>query len=185
MQYVLTLLLLLSFTGCGKGGSGSQPTAEELPTTETIPQETNRNPLKYVELITPSGSVVKTSIAYTTAEKTKGLQGVKDSEFDEDQGKLFFYHTTTARSFWMPNTFFDLDIIYLDENLKILDIVPDLPHYEGSISSQTPRAPSIVSRHVLEMKASSPISSSLKVGDRLEWKSPLTLRQTETQLRNQ
>jgi len=185
MKYLLSLLLLFSFTGCGKDGSNSTPAAPESPTTETIPQETNRNPLKYVELITPSGAVVKTSIAYTSSEKTQGLQGVRDSEFNEDQGKLFFYHTTTARSFWMPNTYFDLDIIYLDENLKVLDIVADLPHYEGNNSSQTPRAPSIISRHVLEMKASSIISSTLKVGDILEWKSPLTLKQTEIQLRNQ
>jgi uncharacterized membrane protein (UPF0127 family) len=186
MRYLLSLLLIVSFIGCGKGGSSSSTeSAQEAPTTQTSPQETNRNPLKYVELVSPSEGVIKTSIAYTNAEKTKGLQGVRDSEFNEDQGKLFFYHTTTARSFWMPNTYFDLDLIYLDENLKVLDIVPDLPHYEGNVSSEIPRAPSIASRHVLEMKASSSISSTIKIGDVLEWKSPLTLRQTEIQLRNQ
>jgi uncharacterized membrane protein (UPF0127 family) len=83
----------------------------------------------------------------------------------------------------MPNTFFNLDIIYLDQNMRITDIVWNLPHYTGNVNSQIPRAPTITSRHVLEMKSGSTLSSKLKRGDLLQWKSPLSLQQTELRIR--
>jgi uncharacterized membrane protein (UPF0127 family) len=180
MKNLTVLLILMTFIACGKGEADSPVE----PIAETPIQEIEiKNPLKYVDLISPSGEWIKTTIASTNAEKTKGLQGVKDSEFAEDQGMLFFYLRDSARSFWMPNTFFNLDIIYLDRNMKITDIVWNLAHYTGNVNSLIPRAPSIIGRHVLEMKAGPPISSTLQIGDTLQWKSSLSLREIESKIR--
>jgi uncharacterized membrane protein (UPF0127 family) len=185
MKNLIYPLFLTLFIACGSNNSSnnsSKPSTEEAPTTQT--PET-KDPLKYVELISPDKQTIRSSIASTSAEQTKGLQGVRDSQFAEDEGKLFFYLKESARTFWMPNTYFNLDLIYLDQNMKITDIVWNLLHYTGSVDSQIPRAPTITSRHVLEMKAGSPISSTLKIGDSLKWKSPLTLQQTELKIRQQ
>ena len=178
----LALLCLLTFlVSCGGGSGSSSSPASDTPAQETgtTPQQ---NPLKDVVLQTSSGDKIQTSIAYTEEDQLDGLQNVQDSEFAEDQGKLFFYLSESARTFWMPNTYFNLDIIYLDEDMKIIEIVWNMPHYTGDVNSEIPRAPTITSRHVLEMKAGSPISSKLKVGDTLKWQSSLTLDETESRV---
>ncbi|MCM2350379.1 MAG: DUF192 domain-containing protein [Bacteriovoracaceae bacterium] len=180
--YFLLLVLVLNLTSCGKGDSRNSPQPQVESPAAT---EETKDPLKNVELISPSGEIIKVSIAYTSRDQSKGLQGVQPEEFEENEGKLFFYLKDSARTFWMPNTYFNLDIIYLDQELKITDIVWNIEHYTGSVDSEIPRAPRISSRHVLEMKNGSVISSKLKVGDQFQWKSPLTLQQTESKIRQQ
>ena len=170
---------IAALTSCGKNGANNGSSSLQV---STQPSAQINDPLKYVELVSPDSHLIRTSIAYTATAQTKGLQGVQNSQFADDEGKLFFYLKTSARSFWMPNTFFNLDLIYLDQNMKILDIVWNLPHYNGNVNSEIPRAPVINSRHVLEMKSGSPISSKLKVGDTLQWKSSLPLQQTELKI---
>ena len=191
MNKLIFLFVLTTFVACGKNGSSNDPSSQlsTQDTTVVTPQPSTssetKDPLKYVELISPDGQVIRSSIASTSAQQTQGLQWVRDTQFAEDEGKLFFYLKISARSFWMPNTFFNLDIIYLDQNMRITDIVWNLPHYTGNVNSQIPRAPTITSRHVLEMKSGSTLSSKLKRGDYLKWKSPLSLQQTELRIRQQ
>jgi len=179
---ILTQIFLLSILlSCGQEDS-SKTQGLATPTQEA-PRE-QQNPLKELELVTPNRERIKTELAYTREEKNMGLQGVRDEDFDENQGKLFFYHTDSTRTFWMPNTFFDLHIFYLDKNLTITDIAWNVPHYSGNVASLIPRAPAVSSRHVLEMKASSTIASKLREGDSLSWQSTLTYEETEEGLRN-
>lgn len=185
MKNLLFLFVLTILISCGKSGSGGAPSLQEsTQDTTSTDSPTTKDPLKYVELVSPEGQKIRSSIASTSAEHTKGLQGVRDYEFAMDEGKLFFYLSTATRLFWMPNTYFNQDIIYLDQNLKILNIVWNIPYYNGTVNSEIPRAPAITSRHVLEMKAGSVISSKLKIGDSLGWSSPLSLEQTELKIRN-
>lgn len=184
MKNLLSIFVLTSLISCGQSRSSSSPSIQESnQDTTSTESPTTKDPLKYVELISPESQKIRTSIASTSAEHTKGLQGVRDHEFADDEGKLFFYLSTATRSFWMPNTYFNLDIIYLDQNLKIINIVWNIPHYNGTVNSGIPRAPAITSRHVLEMKAGSVISSRFKIGDSLGWKSSLSLEQTELKIR--
>lgn len=179
-KLIILLSLLTVLISCGGGSGGPNSSSSNTPTQNTeTPQS---NPLEEVDLVSPSGDSVQTSIAYTKDDQLEGLQNVQDSEFAENEGKLFFYLNDSARTFWMPNTYFNLDIIYLDEDMKIVDIVWNMPHYTGDNNEDIPRAPTITSRHVLEMKAGSPISSSLKIGDTLKWNSSLTLDETESQI---
>ena len=176
----LILTLLFSFS-CGGDKDSNNPPVPEVSAPPT--EAETKDPLKYVKLMSPSGDVIETSIAYTSEDQQKGLQNVRPEDFRDNEGKLFFYLTTSSRTFWMPNTYFNLDIFYLDEDLNIIDVVWNIEHYTGNEDSEIPRAPRISSRHVLEMKSGSPISSRLKVGDRLGWNSPLSLQQTESKIR--
>jgi len=162
MGKFLTLLALLTLSAC---------------------QSESRNPLKYVELITPAGEVIKTSLVYTPKDTEQGLSGVHPENYQDDQGMLFFYLEDGNKHFWMPDTYFDLDLIYLDQNLKIVDIIRKLPHYVGRANPDLiPRARGVWCRHTLEMKANSPIAAKLKIGDQLRWQSDWSLSQTHSKI---
>lgn len=171
--------LLIFFIACGRSSSTSAtPPLERL-----IVQQAEVDPLKDVELVTPSQDIVRTSLAYKSADIYRGLSGVRPENFADDQAKLFYYFYSDWRTFWMLETYFDLDIIYLDKSLKITDIVRDLPFYTGTSTRRVPRAPETYSRHVLEMKSTSPIAEKLQIGDRLIWKSSLSMQETERRMK--
>jgi hypothetical protein len=159
MTKFLTILLLLSLWAC---------------------QSESQTPLKYLELKSPQGDVIKTTLSFTPKDMEQGLSGVKSEDFSDSQGMIFFYLAEQEMHFWMPDTYFDLDLFFLDKDLKIIDIIRKLPHYIGrSNPDLIPRARGAWGRHVLEMKSTSAISSKLKIGDQLEWKSSLNLLETE------
>lgn len=155
-----------------------------LALTLSCQSESGNDPLKFVQLQTPSGDIIRTQIAFSMPDQVKGLSGVQDAEYRDDQGMLFFYREEGEKNFWMPDTYFDLDLFYTDEQLKIVDIVRKLPHYIGRNNPELiPRARPVWSRHALEMKSTSPIAQKLKVGDQLKWISNLGLSETEKALK--
>jgi uncharacterized membrane protein (UPF0127 family) len=137
-----------------------------------------------VILVTPSGENIKTKIALTLKEQEQGLSGVKPDDFGEDEGLIFFYLDEGDRHFWMPDTYFDLDLIFLDKNLEVRDIIRKLPHHKGRANTELiPRARTVWARHVLEMKSSSRISNKIQIGQKLEWKGDLSLQEFEDNLK--
>lgn len=162
MRKLLTLLLLLSLWAC---------------------QSESQDPLRKVILKTSSGETIQTILVYTPKDMEQGLSGVKSEDFEDDEGMLFFYLNEDERHFWMPDTYFDLDIFYLDKDLKILDVNRKVPHYVGRANPELiPRARGAWGRHVLELKSSSALAAKLQVGDQLQWESKLSLKETEDQI---
>lgn len=147
-------------------------------------QSVSDNPLKKVELVTPQGEKIKTALAITADDQNQGLSGVKAEDFDDDQGMLFFYLEDFEKFFWMPDTYFDLDLFYMDKDLKIIEIIRRAPHYIGRANPDLiPKLRGVWCRHVLEMKSTSEIAKALKIGDKLSWKSSLSLSETEAKVR--
>lgn len=140
----------------------------------------NQNPLKKVELLTSFGSSIDTTLAIDAKEQEMGLSGVKPEDFGDSEGMLFFYTQDEERHFWMPDTYFELDLFYLDKDLKVIDIIRKLPFYIGRANPELiPRARGIWCRHVLEMKSTSHIAQKIKTGDQLIWKGEVTLLEAE------
>lgn len=162
MRKLLTLLVLVSLWSC---------------------QSESQDPLRKLILRTPSGDSIQTVLVYTPKDMERGLSGLKPEDFEDDEGMLFFSLSENEKQFWMPDTYFDLDIFYLDSELKILDINRKVPHYVGRANPQLiPRARTVWARHVLEMKSSSALAAKLQVGDQLQWESKLSLRETESEV---
>ena len=124
------------------------------------------------ELTLPSGKKLKMDLALTKREKQKGVSGIQAKDFPDDRGLLFVYWNDEFRRFWMPDTHFDLDIFFLDKDLKIRDVERNVPHYPGwQNPSKIPQTRTILSAHVLEMKSASPLAKEIKPGDSLKWSS--------------
>lgn len=169
MRKLLTFTLLFVLVACqseSRNSSGDQ------------------HPLKKVELITPAGDTIQTTLAIDPKEQEQGLSGVKPEDFADNQGMLFFYLEDEERHFWMPDTYFDLDLFYLDKDLKVIDVIRKLPYYVGRNNLElVPRARGVWCRHTLELKAASAVAQRLKLGDTLKWKGDMTLPETEEAIR--
>lgn len=117
-------------------------------------------------LVPNSNDKIKLRLALTPEAQTKGLSGMKPQDFSEDEGMLFVYDKSGPRRFWMPDTYFNLDIYFLDANYKILAAEKNVPFHPGR---QEPpliyQTKTYNAQYVLEMKSSSPISKILKVGE--------------------
>ncbi|MEC7183898.1 MAG: DUF192 domain-containing protein [Bdellovibrionota bacterium] len=143
-----------------------------------------RDPLETAKIKLPSGEVIRVKLALTEEEKTKGLSGVSENQFKKDEGLLFFYSKRGRRSFWMPDTYFPLDLFFLDKKLKIVDIVRNLPNHPGfQEPPPIPRARTVFAFHVLEMRSDSHLAKKLSHGDQLQWLSSISLSEIESKIR--
>lgn len=95
-------------------------------------------------------------IAQTTLQKTKGLSG-RDS-LCSNCGMIFVYDQPNIYPFWMKNTHFPLNIIWLNRNGQIVDLKTGQP---GDTTILTPSAPA---QYIIELPVSSP---ELSIGDTL------------------
>ena len=134
-------------------------------------------------LKTATGQPIRTSLALSLETKARGLSGVRPGDFAEDRGMLFIFAEEDRRSFWMPDTYFDLDIIFLDKHLAIVALERNVPHHPGR--KEPP--PIYTTNHyrakyVLEIRARSPLSAHIKVGDTLTWDSTPSLEQIQKSL---
>lgn len=128
------------------------------------------------QLTNPAAETITLRLALTKHEHSQGLSGIKPSNFSNDSGMLFVNDSMGKRRFWMPDTYFNLDIIFLDSNLKIVGIEKNVPFHPGL--SEPPviyRTDAYQAQFVLETKANAPFSRKLKVGDQLKWKSSTSL----------
>ena len=99
-------------------------------------------------------------IANTDAEKIKGLMHRKD-KLKYNEGMLFIMDYK-HNSMWMKNTHIPLDVIFLDENMRILGYVVDtVPLSLSSISIDKK------SNNVLEMNGGSVDKFNMKIGDKI------------------
>lgn len=124
----------------------------------------------------PSGSKVTVYIAQTPQQQRLGLSFVKENEFKSNEGMLFPAKTFGPRQFWMPNTYFNLDIFFLNEDMYVLDVHRNLEHYpKATPKNKVPLSKKVRCSHVLEIKADSPLAKEIQPGMLLNWSAPKSL----------
>lgn len=101
-------------------------------------------------------------IAETEYEIQTGL--MYRNSMQNNQGMLFVFKDDKPRSFYMKNTQFSLDIIYINSNNKIVSFQKNAkPFDETSLPSNAP------AKYVLEINGGLADTQSIKVGDSLSF----------------
>ena len=85
-------------------------------------------------------------IADSSDEREAGLMFRKDMA--DDHGMLFVFESSGPLTFWMKNTPMPLDLVFIGEDGKVLDVLPGEPFSEALISP----GPAVRIRYVLELK---------------------------------
>ena len=73
-------------------------------------------------------------LAQTNAQRGKGLMCVTD--MPDDTGMLFWYQQARVVSMWMKNTYISLDMLFVQDNGRILSIAENTtPHSLDSVAA--------------------------------------------------
>jgi len=115
------------------------------------------------ELQTPNQSCLNLEQATTAKEQEKGLSG--RTNLKTDSGMLFVFDKPAVRCFWMKDMQFPIDIIWLDQNKKVMTIKentsPDT--YPESFCSDKP------AQYVLETNAGQAKILGIQKGSQLQF----------------
>lgn len=139
------------------------------------PVEIQTSDIKEVEIeftkeaelsILKNGEVLKTiDIEYADTPNERSLGLMYRKGMDENQGMLFVFPEEEMRSFYMRNTEFSLDIIYLDKDRKVVSIIKRAkPFDETSLPSEAP------AMYVLEINGGLADKWGIEKGDSIEYK---------------
>lgn len=129
-------------------------------------------------LLTDGGHEIFVELAKNEEERSQGLSG-KDKlkvynhgEVLVTEGMLFAFEKEQVLSFWMKDMNFDLDMIWLDENYKIMKITRNVKassyHEEDPNSRETfTNDIDTLAKYVLEINAGLSDKLDINVGDKL------------------
>jgi uncharacterized membrane protein (UPF0127 family) len=117
-----------------------------------------------VTLISPQGVNIVASIANTDKQRELGLSGTKP--LTPYEGMWFIFPQMGIYPFWMKDMQFPLDIVWVDDQMKIVDIqLNAIP--ESYPKTFIPKAPA---RYVLEIPAGSGERFGFFIGDTVSLK---------------
>jgi uncharacterized membrane protein (UPF0127 family) len=103
---------------------------------------------------------IDVEIAATESERAQGL--MFRPSMPDSVGMLFIFEWSAPQAFWMKNTIMSLDIIYVDENKKIVSISKNaVPYSEESLPSAGN------AQYVVEVVAGFTDKYGIQPGDRI------------------
>jgi uncharacterized membrane protein (UPF0127 family) len=109
------------------------------------------------------GQHLQASIADTEPERERGLSGTP--YLPPGIVKLFEFDTVSKWTFWMKDMLYPIDIIWLDDQKRIV-------HIESNIAPSTyPNtfAPPVPAKYVIETEAGFTAAKKISVGTKGEW----------------
>lgn len=105
---------------------------------------------------------INVEIADDAQERGKGL--MFREKLNEHDGMLFIFDNENYLSFWMKNTLIPLDIIFIDNNFKIVDIKNTVPCKQDPCTLYISSKPAM---YVLEVNANFTSKNNVGVGDKI------------------
>jgi uncharacterized membrane protein (UPF0127 family) len=114
-------------------------------------------------------TVFVVDLAVTPAERTQGLSG--RPSMDADRGMLFVYDEDGARTFWMPDMHFPLDMVWIKSDCTVSGVSSDVPNPPPATPrNELLRYPSTEPvRFVLEINAGQAAAQGVTAGTRVEF----------------
>jgi len=143
------LLLLL---GCGV--NAPPPPAAPAPTAQAGPR-----------VVFPDGTAVRVEIAADDATRQQGL--MYRDRLSADTGMIFIFAENGDYAFWMKNTLIPLDLIWIDDQKKIVHVAHDVPPCKADPCPSYP--PGANARYVLEVAAGVAARHGLQNGQGLRF----------------
>ena len=125
-----------------------------------IPAVAPREPSTLVML--PDGSTVHVELAKTNAEREYGLMG--RSSLPEGRGMLFIHDRPGQYPYWMYHCKIGLDIIWMDEGRRIVEMSANTPPCKGKASTCVSYGGHETSVYVLELPVGSIKAHHLAAG---------------------
>ncbi|MFW6025926.1 MAG: DUF192 domain-containing protein [Candidatus Woesearchaeota archaeon] len=110
-----------------------------------------------------NNETIETEVASTKKKRTKGLSERESISFDE--GMLYVYEEPDYIAMWMKGMNFPLDIIWLDEDKKIIT-------YKKNVSPSTYPdyfTPDKPAKYVVEVKSGFIKKNNLQVGEKFNF----------------
>lgn len=153
MKYATVLLALIAlFASC--------PILAQTPARQLAP---SARPLD-TQTITVDGHALTVEMAVTEDEQVYGL--MNRTSLPPDHGMLFLFPDMAPRTFWMKDTLIPLDMLFIDDHGKIVNIHANAkPEDLTSIPSDGPVLA------VLELAGGSAAALRIKTGDVIHGKS--------------
>lgn len=149
----------------------------------SIDNDSKYQDFKSGEITLPSQKKIKLKILYSAKEHAQGLSGVTKEKFSKDQGVLFYNRQSANQQFWMINTFFNIDIVFLDSDLTVLEINRNMPAHPNVNEPPAIAFTKIIfARHVLEVRSDSDMAKEIKKGIKLNWSGKPSLLQIESNI---
>jgi uncharacterized membrane protein (UPF0127 family) len=116
-----------------------------------------------------NNTIFDANFANTEILRNKGFSDVK--EINENQAILFIFDQPSMQTFWMKDMNFDLDILWIDENNKIIKIDKNIS--KNSYNKNNPALSEILHspapvKYVLEIKAGVSEKNKINIGDEIK-----------------
>lgn len=108
---------------------------------------------------------MQVEIADTESKRQLGL--MSRQSMPENQGMLFVFEKEETQSFWMKNMKFPLDIIWISEDKRIVDIKSNVLPCRDSCESIVPQAKA---KYVLEVNAGFVERNKIRIGDEVSFR---------------
>ena len=104
----------------------------------------------------------RVEMARTPQQQAQGL--MFRTEMGPDEGMLFHYDQPRVLSFWMKNTVLSLDLVFIDEQHRIINIAEKaVPYSEQRILSAAPGVA------VLELNGGRARELGIVAGNKVDW----------------
>lgn len=116
-----------------------------------------------IQFIKLGDEEIKVEVVDTIESRAQGLSG--KSSLEEDEGMLFVFDIAGVYPFWMKDMNFPIDIIWMDENQKVIYIK------KNATPESYPESfwPKENSKYVLEVSSMFTNKHNIKLGDKLEF----------------
>jgi uncharacterized membrane protein (UPF0127 family) len=119
-------------------------------------------PAPWASAVFPDGATFGLEIAADVDTRARGYMG--RAHVGRREGMLFVFEQAGIQPFWMKNCLTRLDVIWMDDRFRVLDIAHDLAPCppQGDCPNVAPMAPA---RYVLEVAGGTARAHGLRRGD--------------------
>ena len=121
-----------------------------------------------VPLTLPSGKVLQVEVMVKDEDRAMGL--MFRPSLPLDRGMLFVFESTEFHGFWMKNCKFPIDMVWLDDDRKIVHVSETVPPCKGDPCPTY--SPLRKARYVVELNAGQARREKAAVGATLNFELP-------------